>query len=367
MPIPIMPDELFNQLTTGVLVIENSTLTFANEAARNLLQLQPTQINKNFSETIDHIQIEKALIHAQNQIQGSTLRKTKLKRHDGSQFSADCVITPLFLGQENCIGCILEITDVDRKLQIEKEDAQLHQQETIRMLTKGLAHEVKNPLSGIRGAAQLLEKILNQSQRKDLNDYTQLITREVDRLGLLVDRMLGPNKIHQKAPTNIHQILENVCQISQHSLNDCAEILWQKNYDVSIPEFLSDADGLTQLFLNLIQNAIQSLQNAQGHTQEKPKIHIKTRIAFRQVIGSIRHPMALKIDICDNGPGVPDALKDTLFFPLVSGRAQGSGLGLSISQSIVQQHKGILEYHEVDGMTQFRVLLPFEVYKDNES
>ena len=223
------------------------------------------------------------------------------------------------------------------------------QQITTRSLIRGLAHEVKNPLGGIRGAAQLLERALPETE---LREYTHVIISEADRLRDLVDRMLGPWQPMQFAPVNLIEALERVIHILQGEFY--SDLQWQRDYDPSLPEVQGSKDQLIQAILNIARNACQALQQT-----ERARIVFKTRVVRQFTIGSVRHKQIMHLSITDNGPGIPEDLIDRVFFPMISGRSEGSGLGLSISQNIVGQHGGTLQVASRPGNTTFSVYLPF--------
>ncbi len=224
---------------------------------------------------------------------------------------------------------------------------------TSRSLVRGLAHEIKNPLGGLRGAAQLLEKELPDEK---LKDYTGIIIEEADRLRNLVDRMLGPNKLVEKEEINIHEILERVCSLIQ--VDSKRPLTISRDYDPSIPNLIADSEQLIQAVLNIMRNSLQAL--ATMSADHKDEITVRSRIVRQITIGKIRHKLAARIDIRDNGPGIAHEILDAVFYPMVSGRADGTGLGLSISQSIIHQHQGLIECRSNKNDTEFSLILPLE-------
>ncbi len=266
-----------------------------------------------------------------------------LKQSMTVNFSA----TPLL--EEGALSEILvELQQIDRHLRISKEEQLLAQQNISRMLVKGLAHEIKNPLGGIRGAAQLLELELHEPE---LKEYTQIIIQESDRLKSLMDRMLGPNKPSNKEPLNIHRVLERVRQLVIAEGGNNISIA--TDYDPSIPDLTADKNQLIQAVLNIVQNAVQAMP--QGGN-----IILRTRIQRHMTIGRKRYRLAAKIDIIDNGPGINDKLMNQIFYPLITSRAEGTGLGLSIAQSLINQHNGLIECESEPGNTIFSIYLPLE-------
>lgn len=242
---------------------------------------------------------------------------------------------------------LVELQQVDRQLRISKEEQQFAQQNISRLLVKGLAHEIKNPLGGIRGAAQLLDLEL---QDKDLKDYTQIIIQESDRLKSLMDKMLGPNKPSKKEPLNIHLVLERVRQLVSVEINN---IMITTDYDPSIPELRADKNQLIQAVLNIVQNAVQAMENS-------GLITLRSRIQRHMTIGRRQYKLAAKIDIIDNGPGIKPELLNHIFYPMITSRADGTGLGLSIAQSLIFQHNGLIECDSRPGKTIFSIYLPLE-------
>jgi len=241
---------------------------------------------------------------------------------------------------------LIELQQVDRHLRITKEEQLLAQQNTSRMLVRGLAHEIKNPLGGLRGAAQLLDLELSDPE---LKEYTQIIIAESDRLQDLMDKMLGPNKPAQKHLINIHEMLERVRQLV--TVEAGTNIQLKTDYDPSIPELFADKNQLIQAFLNIVRNAIQALQSS-------GKITLRTRIQRHMTIGRKRYRLTAKVDIIDNGPGIQPSLMGQIFYPMITGRADGTGLGLSIAQSLINQHNGLIECESEPGNTVFSIYLP---------
>lgn len=241
---------------------------------------------------------------------------------------------------------LIELQPVDRHLRISREEQLLAQQNTSRMLVRGLAHEIKNPLGGLRGAAQLLDLELTDPE---LKEYTQIIIAESDRLQELMDKMLGPNKPAQKSSLNIHEILERVRQLVSVETN--SQIFLNTDYDPSIPELMADKNQLIQALLNIVRNAVQAIG-------EQGTITIRTRIKRHITIGRRRHKLVVKIDIIDNGPGIAPELIERIFYPMITGRAEGTGLGLSIAQSLINQHDGLIECESEPGHTVFSIYLP---------
>jgi two-component system nitrogen regulation sensor histidine kinase GlnL len=247
---------------------------------------------------------------------------------------------------------IVELLPVEQQTRQEREERLLEQAQANKELIRNLAHEIKNPLGGIRGSAQLLEMELDS---KELSEYTQVIIREADRLQTLVDRLLAPHRRpHVVSDVNIHEVCERVRTLILAEFPRGLKVL--RDYDISIPEFRGDREQLIQAVLNISHNAAQALQERilQGDAQ----ITLKSRILRQVTFGKQRYRLALELHVIDNGPGVPDSIKDRIFFPLISGREGGSGLGLTLAQTFVQQHHGMIECDSEPGRTDFKILIP---------
>ena len=247
---------------------------------------------------------------------------------------------------------ILELLPQEQQSRKDREERLLEQAGATKELIRNLAHEIKNPLGGIRGAAQLLEMEIDNAE---LTEYTRVIIHEADRLQTLVDRLLAPHRNpHLVGDVNIHEVCERVRSLILAEYPRGLTI--ERDYDVSLPEFRGDREQLIQAVLNVTQNAAYALTErvAVGDAQ----IVLRTRIARQETFGQRRYRLALELHVIDNGPGVPEAIRDRLFFPLVSGRVGGSGLGLTLAQTFVQQHDGMIECDSVPGRTDFKLLIP---------
>jgi two-component system nitrogen regulation sensor histidine kinase GlnL len=247
---------------------------------------------------------------------------------------------------------VVELLAVDRLLKISREESFLHAQETNRAVIRGLAHEIKNPLGGVRGAAQLLAREL---PNEELAEYTRIIIREADRLRDLVDRLLGPNRQLDLRPLNIHEILEHVRNLIAAESDNRVTIA--RDYDPSLPEIPCDRAQLIQAVLNIMRNALQAAKDP-GECE----IILRSRSQRQFTVGAQVHRLMCRVDIIDNGPGIPAALQSSVFAPMVTGRAGGTGLGLSIAQSIIHLHGGVLECESRPGETRFTFYLPMEIH-----
>lgn len=281
----------------------------------------------------------------------TTQRSEKLTlAADGSRITVDITLTPLT--DDGPPYILVEFLSMDRILKISREEASLAKQEAARMLVRGLAHEVKNPLGGIRGAAQLLAIELGD-QRYD--EYTGIIIEEADRLRNLVDRILGSNRIPNWVSTNIHEVVERVLRLMQVEAGD--RITFERDYDPSVPEITADREQLIQAVLNIVRNGMEALQSQEDANPDK-RMRLSTRVLRQFTIGKQRHRLVLRLRIEDNGPGIDRELMENMFYPMVSGRAQGSGLGLSIAQQVVTQHAGVIDCESEPGRTLFSIYLP---------
>ncbi len=342
---------ILNYLNTAVVLVDSSCkIRFLNQSAEAILGLSSSKgTGRDIIGILAQDDTERLALH--NAI---TDRRPFTKRHASIRSTlnrtgvVDYSVTPLDSSSETFL--LIEMQEMDRLLRISREEAILATHDTSKQLSRGLAHEVKNPLGGIRGAAQLLAAELDD---RTLAEYTEIITQEADRLGNLVDRMLGPNTPPKMAEINIHKVLERVAKLVTAESSGKIEI--RKDYDPSLPELYADSEQLIQAILNIVRNAKQSLI---GAAISSPQIRLKTRIQRKFTLGSVRHPLVAKIDVEDNGPGIAENRIDEIFYPMITGRSEGTGLGLPIAQSIVSAHGGIVECNSQAGKTVFSVYLP---------
>ncbi len=292
--------------------------------------------------------------HIQNSIERGhpiTQREVCMRRLGGNDFTIDCSITPMHTKGEEMI-CMLEISQVDRMVKISREEHLLSEMQATQNMLRGLAHEIKNPLGGLRGAAQLLAGELNDAS---LQEYTDVIISEADRLRKLVDRMFGPNITPIKKPINIHHVLEHIRHLALAETPNGVD--FNVDYDPSIPDIHADRDLLVQAILNIVRNAVRSVISDENKESDG-KVTIKTRVLRQYTLADIMHRLVLEINIIDNGPGIDEDLKSQIFFPMVSGSQDGTGLGLPISQNLISLHDGLIEFDSAPSHTEFRVLLP---------
>ncbi|NQZ23729.1 MAG: nitrogen regulation protein NR(II) [Colwellia sp.] len=346
--------KLPNQMVTAVVVLDSKlNIKYVNPAAEALLV---KSFNKLYNLPITTV------------FYNSPIKNTRLEQllTSGQEFSDSDVTIEFFDHRRITVEItassvefskqahiLLEFKQIDQQKQMSIEAFQNQQWESSRDLIRGLAHEIKNPLGGLRGAAQLLSKELTPGQQ----EYTEMIIEQADRLTNLVDKLLGPNQLPQMAVQNIHIVLEKVSQLV--NFNNPKKIKINRDYDPSIPEINFDQDKLQQAVLNIVNNAVQIID---GNCQ----ITLKTRAASNKTINGRRVKLCVQISIIDNGPGIPEKIQDTLFYPMVSARDNGTGLGLSISQTLIQQHKGKLSCYSRPGHTEFLILLPIQEEKNNE-
>lgn len=340
---------VLNQLATAVIQLDAQLrVREANPAAENLVmtsiqKLRGLPLEKLFPGQHEFIA---AVTSSQQDTRSFTERDLYLTRPNLEPMRVDCIVSPR-QDSQGAYGVVLELSSTERQQRIQAEENKLIQNQISTALMRGLAHEVKNPLGGIRGAAQLLERELTEPQHRE---YTQIIIGEADRLRKLVDRMLGPRGQLHPADFNVHEVLEHVRQVVEIEAGRGVTI--HRDYDPSLPNLHADRDLLVQAFLNLVRNAVQALGEAGG------TITLRTRAQRKFTIGSRLHRLVIRVDVCDDGPGVDPSLADSIFFPMVSGRADGSGLGLPIAQSLVNRQGGLIDFTSAPGNTVFTVWLP---------
>jgi two-component system nitrogen regulation sensor histidine kinase GlnL len=341
---------LVNQLTTAVVLLNGElNLVFANAAAETLFETSAAKLTGLSLERFffSGEKFVEAVRQSLAESRTFTERDVLLLRPHLGTLKVDCTVSPWWPTRGEPMGLVLEIASVERHQRIQAEEAKLLQNHITTALMRGLAHEVKNPLGGIRGAAQLLERELGDPRH---TEYTQIIIGEADRLRKLVDRMLGPRGELNRCLFNIHEVLEHVRQVVE--IERDRRVVIERDYDPSLPEIYADRDLLIQAFLNLVRNAVQAM-NGHGGT-----IVLRTRAQRKFTIGTTLHRLVIRADIIDDGPGVDPQIADSIFFPMVSGRAEGSGLGLPIAQSLVNRQGGLIGFNSEPGNTVFTVWLP---------
>ncbi len=334
------------QLANAVLIIDDAfRLQFANPAAENLFDISH---RLSVGQPLDSL-FEDAgrLLSAVRQAMADNAtfveHDVELATPGHPKIHLSCSVTPMDL---DAAALLIEFQQIDQQLRIAREERILDQTQANRVLIRNLAHEIKNPLGGIRGAAQLLAREL---PHKHLQEYTQVIIKEADRLQALMDRLLAPSRLPQYAQVNIHEVLERVRSLT---LAEYAEgLAVRRDYDVSLPPLTADRERLIQAVLNIARNAAQAMHG-------KGTISLRTRVARQVTLARRRHRLAVQVQVIDTGPGVPEAIRERIFYPLVSGRETGHGLGLTLAQEFVTQHLGSIEFESSPAGTRFTVLLP---------
>jgi two-component system nitrogen regulation sensor histidine kinase GlnL len=349
-----LQQNLLDYISTAVVVLDDDLrVLFINASAQVLLECSEA---RTLGATIDQLLpgqpgLREDLLNAQARFNAYTNRDVSLFTAGGHELHVDLTVTPL---QETTAGArqlILEFQPVDRILRISREEQLLSTAQHTQALLRGLAHEIKNPLGGLRGAAQLLALELPDPE---LREYTNIIVQEADRLHSLVDRLFGNNQLPNKSSLNIHAVIEHVANLLAAESGASLEL--RRDYDPSVPEIYGDRSQLIQAVLNIALNAVQATRDNTGSRI----IGLRTRVQRQFTIGSQRHRLCCRLDITDNGAGIPRELEHALFVPMVSGRPDGSGLGLSISQSIINHHDGLIEASSEPGCTRFTIYLPLD-------
>ena len=339
---------ILSNLSTAILVLSGGhNIVFANQAAENLLKESATQMagQRLVELIINGEELAEIVSEAVMTNKTFTRRRIQLLLVGKDNFTADVTVTPVLdKGQT-----VVELIPMDRYLRIDRDATIQEHHDVTRQMVRGLAHEIKNPLGGIKGSAELLARELSD---KSLEEYTDIIIQETNRLTSLLDRMLGPNTLAQKIPISIHQVLErtaNLIELESKSLKV------MRDYDPSIPELFIDPELMLQAVLNVARNAMQILA-----TTPDPEMTFTTRIERQFTIKGQRHKVVVRVDINDNGPGVAPEIQEQLFYPMISRRAGGTGLGLNFAQSIMAQHNGMIEFESEPGNTTFSIIIPLE-------
>jgi len=332
-----------------IFVDEGRHIRYLNPAAENLLaaslktlQGRPLEHVLDFSDGL-----RKALDEAVQRRWAYTGQKVELRRADGASLQVNCTVTPV----ENAAGSLLiEMWPIERQLRASREERLLEQQQANRELIRNLAHEVKNPLGGIRGAAQLLEHELSGLENAPaLREYTQVIIKEADRLQDLMQRLLTPQRPMHMSGLSIHEVLERVRSLLVAEFPHHLRV--RRDYDPSLPDLVGDREQLIQAILNIARNAAQAMHGV-------GTITLRTRAVRQVTLAKKRYRLALELCVIDDGPGVPPDIADRMFYPLVSGTEGGSGLGLTIAQNFILNHQGTIECESRPGRTAFIVRLP---------
>lgn len=339
-------------LSTAVLLLdEKLSVRYLNPAAENLFAISARgALNRPLGEIVGTpasflAVMEKAIAHRWSYA-GHDIAFERRQGMESTTLRLDCTVTPL---EASPASVLLEFRPIDRRLRTEREEREAVERRAHQEVVRSLAHEIKNPLGGIRGAAQLLDAELARAPATaSLREYTAVIIAEADRLQALMQRLLSSHRQLSPAPVNIHQILDRVARLVTAEF---PHIRIRRDYDPSLPELLADGEQLIQALLNIARNAAEALAG-QG------EIAFRTRAARQVTLAKRHHRLAVEVQIIDHGPGIAEEIRDRIFYPLVSGRAGGTGLGLALAQSIIQQHHGGIEVDSRPGHTVFSVRLP---------
>ncbi|MEL7297020.1 MAG: nitrogen regulation protein NR(II) [Pseudomonadota bacterium] len=343
---------MIEQLTTGVVLLDtNRAVVTMNAAAEQIFgvaraHIRGKSLQRFFQQPQDFHEL---LIRCQQQ-DDRFAEELELTQTNGlgTNLLLDCRVAR----QPDGDGLLLEVTDVTSRRRINKHQRLRTQREIARKITRQMAHEIKNPLGGLRGAAQLLQRQLADSDQKA---YTDVIIREADRLASLVDELLGPGGTSKKMLVNIHDVLEHVLQITMPDTDALLE--WRRDYDPSLPSINVDRDQIVQAVLNIVRNAIAAIKS---HADGYGTITIRTRALINDNIGGKPIRLIASIEIIDTGPGIDPDLQESLFYPLVTSKADGTGIGLSISQELINRHDGLIEFASEPGYTNFQIRLPVD-------
>jgi two-component system nitrogen regulation sensor histidine kinase GlnL len=346
------PSDLLEALATGVVLLDAADgVIHANVAAQGLLGAGLNQARGRpvYELLVEPAPLQALLRRARERGEVFSERELVLRPASAPREArlVDLTVTPV---EEPGRGrrLLVEMVDAAPRNRINRENELRARLEGSRMMTRQLAHEIKNPLGGLRGAAQLLERQLPEPA---LREYTTVIINEADRLTALVDGMTGPGRAPHKAPLNVHEICEHVFRLLQAEAR--LGIVLERDYDPSVPDGSFDRNQLVQALLNLARNALQAVG-------ERGRIVLRTRTIANAHIGLARHRLAVRIEVLDDGPGVPPEIRGSLFFPLVTGRANGTGLGLAVAEEIVTRNGGLIDFESEPGRTVFSLLLPLD-------
>ncbi len=346
--------ELLDAMVTSIFLLDQDLhVTYLNAAAQTLLGVGPNQALGR--SIVDLTRGAESLVPMFERVrqggEGVVQRELAWPAPGGVDRILDCAVTQVILGGKNRL--LLEIEDITQHRRLTRENALLAQLGGSRLMVRQLAHEIKNPLGGLRGAAQLLERELLDPA---LREYTRVIISEADRLTNLLDSMLGPGRPPSKQLINVHELLERVYHLLRSEAPPGVAI--DRDYDPSLPPLTLDPNHIIQAMLNLGRNAIQALAGAA--MSESPRLILRTRAVSNVSVGAHRHRVVASIQFEDNGPGVLNEIRETIFYPLVSGRADGTGLGLGIAQDLVSRHGGLIEFDSAPGRTIFVISLPMD-------
>lgn len=352
---------LVDNLTTAILLVDsNLNIFYLNSSCEalfdiSLLRAAGQPVMNLLHLPTDEFNTYEALQNTLSTGQPYTRREATINVNF-KDIHVDYTASQLNAGKSYHPLLLIELNPIDRMLKISKEENLIQQHQVARQLVRGVAHEIKNPLAGIRGATQLLARSLNDSHYAE---FTDIIINEVDRLRNLADTMLGSRQLPSYELVNIHEPLERVRSLIANQTKKKVKII--RDYDLSLPEVMADRDQLIQVMLNISVNAVQAMmENKEFFVEHQPELILRTRIQRLVTINGVIHRSVVRVDIEDNGPGVPEEIIESVFYPLVTTRAKGTGLGLSIAQNIMHQHNGMIECQSVPGKTIFSLYIPWE-------
>ena len=352
---PSIPLGGLELLASAVLILDaEGRITFANAATESLFETSARALvgQRMTALFLNADELESAFQQALAHQFADKRQDLTLERAGRESLHVHVIVTALDSIET---PVLVELRENVQQLKLDREERLLDQSQANKELIRNLAHEIKNPLGGIRGAAQLLELELPERHVKELREYTQVIIKEADRLQTLVDRLLAPHRRpHIVGDVNIHEVCERVRSLITAEFPSGLAIV--RDYDLSVPEFRGDKEQLIQAVLNITHNAAQAL-SARIEAGDA-RLTVRTRVARQVTLAKVRYRLALDLHIIDNGPGIPADIQDRIFYPLVSGRDGGSGLGLTLAQTFVQQHQGVIECESWPGCTDFRILIP---------
>jgi len=352
------PTELFDTLSTGIVVLDAQFCPiYANVSAQDFMAVSLRQARGRpfadlFYDPSQLVEVlRRSMTHLETCSQHELVLKALASAANREPSVIDLIVTPLE-GQVTGTYLLLELTDATQRQRITRDNDILAGMDGSRLMVRQLAHEVKNPLGGLRGAAQLLAKELADPA---LREYTDVIIAEADRLRALVDSMAISSGPPRKDLLNVHEVCEHVVKLIRAEAPGGVQM--ERDYDPSLPDAMFDRHQIIQALLNVVRNAMQAVG-------DHGRILVRTRVRSGMNIGKVRHRLVAAIEVEDNGPGVPADLIKTLFLPLVTGRSNGSGLGLAVAQDLVTRHGGIIEFTSQPGRTVFSLLLPIEGVKE---
>jgi len=343
----IMAPQIIENLSTALFLFDHGLkLRYMNPSAEVLFgigarKIQGLPVREIFADSsyfIEHIE------DACHSGQAFSEHELSISIYTSRTITVDVTVTPVTEDSDS-MSILIELQQVDRHLRISRDENLLAQNSATRALLRGMAHEIKNPLGGLRGAAQLLQGELDKDE---LIEYTRIIIGEADRMQKLVDSMLGPNRIQKAELTNIHEVLERVRSLVLAEAHDVTIV---RDYDPSIPEISGEKDSLIQAILNIVRNAVEA-------NEQDCRIVLRTRIERKFTIANVRYDLVARVDITDNGPGISEEMREKIFYPMITTRAEGTGLGLTIAQTLVNRHGGLIACESEPGKTCFTILIP---------